>query len=123
MFISDIVTMLMGRRRLALRLPRDDPSYGLMRGSDESDEMFSWSEATTELPHFSFSLEAWRGFRELGPIWEQLGQEHARDEENEAERILERLEHKPEGLKEGSRCCDGQLVWGTREATARSHDC
>ena len=46
----------------------------MMRGVDESDEMFSWKEETSELPHFSFSLEAWRGFRDLGPIWVTLGE-------------------------------------------------
>ena len=47
----------------------------MIRGEDESDEMFSgWSPQTSELPHFSFSLEAWRGFREIGPVWQALGQ-------------------------------------------------
>ena len=34
------------------------------------------NEANTELPHISFSLEAWRGFRDLGPIWVALGTAH-----------------------------------------------
>ena len=66
--------MLLSRRRRAQKRPKTDPSYGMIRGEDESDEMFSgWSEANTELPHFSFSLEAWRGFVELGPVWQELG--------------------------------------------------
>lgn len=73
--IVDISDMLLARRRQAQALPRDDPSFGLIRGEDESDEMFSgWSPRTSELPHFSFSLEAWRGFREIGPVWQALGQ-------------------------------------------------
>lgn len=66
--------MLLSRRRRAQKLPKTVPSFGMIRGEDESDEMFSgWSEATSELPHFSFSLEAWRGFTELGPVWKELG--------------------------------------------------
>lgn len=61
--------LLLSRRREAQKRPKTDPSFGMIRGEDESDEMFSgWSEATSELPHFSFSLEAWRGFTELGPV-------------------------------------------------------
>ena len=48
---------------------------------DESDELFTeWSVPTSELPHFSFSLEAWRGFSELGPVWRTLGQTHLRSD-------------------------------------------
>ena len=66
--------MLLSRRRRAQKLPKTVPSFGMIRGEDESDEMFSgWSPATSELPHFSFSLEAWRGFTELGPVWQELG--------------------------------------------------
>ena len=71
---AKIADMLLSRRRRALKLPKTDPSYGMIRGEDESDEMFSgWSEQSSELPHFSFSLEAWRGFTELGPVWQKLG--------------------------------------------------
>ena len=72
--ITDISDMLLSRRRIAQALPRTDPSYGLIRGEDESDEMFSaWSQATSELPHFSFSFEAWRGFLEIGHVWAEVG--------------------------------------------------
>ena len=71
--LLDISDMLLQRRQTAQRLNNTDPSFGMIRGEDESDEMFSWKEATSELPHISFSLEAWRGFRDLGPIWIALG--------------------------------------------------
>ena len=72
-------SMLLHRRRAAQLLPRSDPSYGMIRGVDESDELFTaWSREGSELPHFSFSLEAWRGFHEIGPIWQHLGSIHAR---------------------------------------------
>ena len=77
--LLDISAMLLERRRKAQQLPRSDPSYGLIRGEDESDELFSgWREGTSELPHFSFSLEAWRGFRDIGALWSRLGKKHAR---------------------------------------------
>lgn len=71
--IVDFSNMLISRRRTAQRLPKSDPSHGMIRGDDESDEMFSWRRKTSELPHFSFTLEAWRGFRDLGPVWVYIG--------------------------------------------------
>ena len=50
-----------------------------MRGVDESDEVFQgWRANTSELPHFSFSLEAWRGFRDIGKLWTALGAKRSR---------------------------------------------
>ena len=79
--LLDIGAMLMGRRQAAKQLDRSDPSYGMLRGIDESDEMMAgWTVNSTELPHFSFSLEAWRGFRDLGSVWSLLGNEHNRSD-------------------------------------------
>jgi hypothetical protein len=71
--IIDIQQMLMSRRRQAQQLPKSDPSYGMIRGDDESDEIFGWRVSTSELPHFSFSLEFVRGALELGPVWQEIG--------------------------------------------------
>lgn len=96
--LVDISDMLMARRRAAKQLPPSDPSYGMLRGQDESDEILvGWTKNTTELPHFSFSLEAWRGFRDLGAVWSELGATHSRSDltavgaalEKEAPLILE----------------------------------
>lgn len=77
--LLDVCTMLLDRRDASLDLPRSDPSYGMMRGADESDEVFTeWRRGGTELPHLSFSLEAWRGFVEIGPIWSSLGRVHGK---------------------------------------------
>ncbi len=54
--LVDISDMLLSRRRQAQALPKTDPTYGLIRGDDESDEIFDWLKKTNELPHFSFSL-------------------------------------------------------------------
>ena len=76
--LVDIGDMLLERRRQAEQLPATDPSYGMIRGQDESDEILvGWRKTTTELPHFSLSLEAWRGFRELGAVWSELGAAHS----------------------------------------------
>ena len=62
----------------------------MMRGQDESDEILVfWTKKTTELPHFSFSLEAWRGFRDLGAVWSELGAAHGRPDLAAAGRELE----------------------------------
>ena len=96
--LVDISDMLIARRRKAQTLPADDPSYGMIRGQDESDVstqaivlllvtfgafltdhwclqeiLVGWTQNTTELPHISFSLEAWRGFRDLGAVWQEIG--------------------------------------------------
>ena len=42
------------------------------------DSRRNFGQNTTELPHFSLSLEAWRGFRELGAVWSELGAAHRR---------------------------------------------
>ena len=76
--LRDIQAMLMRRRAAALRLPAADPSHGLLRGIDEADELFKWTKASSELPHLSMSLEAWRGFRDLARVWLQLARTHAR---------------------------------------------
>lgn len=78
--IVDFSDMLISRRRFAQTLPLSDPSYGMIRGDDESDEMFSWVRQESELPHISFSLEAWRGFRDLGPVWVDVGTKYNRQD-------------------------------------------
>ena len=70
--------MLLSRRRQAQALPSTDPTYGLIRGDDESDEIFDWLARTNELPHFSFSLEFLRGCIDLGPVWQEIGAAHGR---------------------------------------------
>merc|ERR1712232_137491 len=76
--VKDIIAMLQNRRQAALRLPESDLSRGLIRGIDEADELFTWTESTGELPHFSMSLEAWRGFRDIGIVWQRIAEKHSR---------------------------------------------
>eukprot|EP00039_Didymoeca_costata_P002904 m.63678 g.63678 ORF g.63678 m.63678 type:complete len:1036 (+) comp11594_c0_seq2:140-3247(+) len=84
----DILNMLLDRRRSAQKLPKSDPSYGMIRGEDESDELFDWNRTNTELPHFSFSLEAWRAFRDLGSVWIELGDLYNRTDLTDAGTVM-----------------------------------
>ena len=76
--LMDIQSMLMRRHAASLLLPSTDPSRGIIRGIDEADELFAWTEASSELPHISMNLEAWRGFRDLAGVWSAVAQEHSR---------------------------------------------
>jgi len=76
--LVDISDLLLRRRRASQVLPRTDPSHGMMRGIDEADEMSAWTASSSELPHLSFSLEAWRAFIEIAPVWREIGASHAR---------------------------------------------
>jgi hypothetical protein len=76
--LMDIQSMLMRRHEMALLLPSTDPSRGIIRGIDEADELFAWTEASSELPHISMNLEAWRGFRDLSRAWKTIARQHSR---------------------------------------------
>jgi hypothetical protein len=76
--VIDITSMLMRRHAASLLLPSSDPSRGIIRGIDEADELFVWTEASSELPHISMNLEAWRGFRDLSGVWSAIAEAHSR---------------------------------------------
>eukprot|EP01052_Picozoa_sp_SAG31_P019103 SAG31_NODE_1381_length_8580_cov_5.632590_5_plen_834_part_00 len=76
--VMDIQSMLMRRHTASLLLPSTDPSRGIIRGIDEADELFVWTEASSELPHISMNLEAWRGFRDLSTVWSAIAETHSR---------------------------------------------
>ena len=40
--------------------------------------LVGWTRNTTELPHISFTLEAWRGFRDIGAVWQEIGTAYSR---------------------------------------------
>ena len=80
--------MLLARRRAAQQLPKAAQDYGMLRG--DANEDLGATEITcgttypdgkggphgdcqTELPYISITPEAWRGFRELGPVLVEIG--------------------------------------------------
>jgi hypothetical protein len=76
--IEAIVDLLMNRRKQAKKLPLDDPAYGMIAGRHEADISFVTITAGTmnyEQPYISNSTETWRGFRDLGYVWSNLGEQ------------------------------------------------
>eukprot|EP01052_Picozoa_sp_SAG31_P048860 SAG31_NODE_10424_length_1140_cov_0.892411_1_plen_318_part_10 len=86
------VYMLLARRHQAQKLPKDAQAYGMLTGdanedlgaaaiscgTSHPDSVASMGDCQTELPFISITAEAWRGFTELGPVFEELGAKHAR---------------------------------------------
>lgn len=71
--IDAITNMLLGLRAKALKLPKDDPAYGMLSGWSEADAVLESDPQRYMQPYFSNSTEAVRGFRDLGRVWEKAG--------------------------------------------------
>ncbi len=56
----------------SLRLPEDDPGYGLIRGWSESDSCLSEAPSLYWQPYYANSAFAARGFKDLAKVWMQL---------------------------------------------------
>jgi hypothetical protein len=56
----------------SLKLPKEDVSYGLIRGWSESDACLAPKPDTWWQPYFANSAFAARGFRDLGRVWTQI---------------------------------------------------
>ena len=79
--IGGIVSILLSRRETALELSEDDPAYGMIAGWDEADTYdMPRSMFDCERPYFSNNTEAWRGFRDLGRTWVEIGEKLDRDD-------------------------------------------
>lgn len=57
----------------ALELPESDRGYGLIHGWCESDSCLMRDPAIWWKPYFSNSAFAVRGWRDLAPVWQELG--------------------------------------------------
>ena len=78
------VYMLLARRREAQKLPRDAQAYGMLSGDANEDlgaseiqcgttypqSIEAMGDCQTELPFISITAEAWRGYSELGPVYQ-----------------------------------------------------
>ena len=60
-----------------LRLPKDNPAYGLIRGWSESDSCLSEHPALYWQAYYANGAFAARGFKDLAAVWKQLGQTQA----------------------------------------------
>jgi hypothetical protein len=67
-------------RAQALRLPAEDPAYGMIAGWSEADSCLDPDPSRYVKPYFSNSTETARGLEELGEVWERAGaQRHQPD--------------------------------------------
>jgi hypothetical protein len=97
--IRAIVKLFYGLREESRRFPRDDPSYGIIRGWSEHDSALKVHPFKLMLPHFSNNAEAARGFKDLGQVWKEIGRKiSAAEMETEGDRMLRESEAMKEDL-------------------------
>jgi len=78
--LDGVAGLLLSLRAKALRLPADDPAYGMIAGWSEADACLDPEPLRYMQPYLSNSTEAARGFEELGAVWEKVGRkEHQLD--------------------------------------------
>ena len=65
----------------SLKLPPDDPGYGLIHGWSESDACLAPTPATWWQPYFSNSAFAARGLRDLARVWTEVARSQATQEQ------------------------------------------
>lgn len=70
--IQATAVMLTEMHDESLRLPQDDPGYGLIHGWSESDSCLAPKPMTWWLPYFSHNLFTARGFKDLGEVWREI---------------------------------------------------
>ncbi|MGA2987782.1 MAG: hypothetical protein ABSG32_28670 [Terriglobia bacterium] len=76
--IDAVTQLLLSMREKALKLAPSDPAYGMIAGTIEADSTFDPNTTRYMQPYFSNSTEAARGFRDLGEVWERMGEQSGR---------------------------------------------
>jgi len=71
--IDAIANLLLAMRRKSQQLDPSDPAYGMISGWSEADAVLEPDPERYMRPYFSNSLEAARGFRDLGRVWRRVG--------------------------------------------------
>jgi hypothetical protein len=71
--LDALAKLLLSLRTQALRLPAENPAYGMIAGWSEADSCLDPDPSRYVKPYFSNSTEAARGFEELGKVWERVG--------------------------------------------------
>ena len=74
----------------SLRLPKNDPGYGLIQGWSESDSCLSSKPMTWWLPYFANSAFASRGLKDLARVWPEVSAAKAAASEHLAKEWLSR---------------------------------
>ena len=75
--IEATATVLTMMHDESLKLPQDDPSYGLIRGWSESDSCLDPKPMTWWLPYFANNITAARGLKDIALAWQGLNRAHA----------------------------------------------
>jgi len=73
--IDGVTNLLLGLRETARKLPKTDPAHGLIAGWSEADACLDPDPPRYMQPYFSNSTEAARGFRDLGRVWVNTGEQ------------------------------------------------
>jgi len=73
--IDGVTNLLLALRAKAKKIPPTDPAYGMIAGWSEADACLDPQPDRYMQPYFSNSTEAARGFRDLGRIWQKIGQQ------------------------------------------------
>jgi hypothetical protein len=71
--INAIADLLLELRRKAQQLDPASPAYGMISGWSEADAVLEPNPGRYMQPYFSNSCEAARGFRDLGSVWQRIG--------------------------------------------------
>jgi hypothetical protein len=71
--IEATAALLMAMHDASLKLPQDNPGYGLISGWSESDACLAATPATWWQPYFANSAFAARGLKDLADAWPALG--------------------------------------------------
>lgn len=78
--IDGITNNLLSLRAKAKELPRDRKDYGMISAWSEADSILEPDPQRYMKPYFSNSLEAARGFRDLGNVWVKIGKDKSRND-------------------------------------------
>jgi len=78
--IDAVAKILLTMREKALKLPPENPAYGMLAGLSEADSWSDPDDTKYMQPYFSNSTEAARGFRDLGAVWEKIGRQSKKQE-------------------------------------------
>jgi hypothetical protein len=71
--IQGIVNLFYSLRGESKKVPSEDPSYGIIRGWSEHDSTLRENPYSLIQPFFSNSAGAWRGFVDMGQVFQEIG--------------------------------------------------
>jgi hypothetical protein len=75
--IEATAKLLTGMHDESLRLSREDPGYGLIRGWSESDSCLMENPSIYWQPYYANSAFAARGLKDIAVVWTEIGRTHS----------------------------------------------